>query len=75
MISLNSSVMIYRPALLTMLQSAARGDFDVILAWREDRLYRGMRAMLDVLDTIQKHKLTVMLARESFAPKMAPFKA
>ena len=31
-----------RPGLLAMLKDAARGEFDVILAWREDRLYRGL---------------------------------
>ena len=64
-----------RPALLEMLQDAAAGKFDTILAWREDRLYRGMRAMLNVLDAIQTYKIDVMLARESFDPKMAPIKA
>jgi DNA invertase Pin-like site-specific DNA recombinase len=64
-----------RPALLAMLKDAAQGQFDVILAWREDRLYRGMRAMLLVLETIQEHKITVMLARETFDAKIAPLKA
>lgn len=64
-----------RPALLAMLRDAVQGQFDVILAWREDRLYRGMRAMLMVLETLQEHKLTVMLARETFDPKIAPLKA
>ena len=64
-----------RPALLAMLKDATEGQFDVILAWREDRLYRGMRAMLMVLETIQEHKITVMLARETFDAKIAPLKA
>ncbi|MBC7879582.1 MAG: recombinase family protein [Anaerolineales bacterium] len=64
-----------RPGLLAMLKDAEQGHFDVILAWREDRLYRGMRAMLMVLETIQEHKITVMLARETFDAKMAPLKA
>jgi site-specific DNA recombinase len=64
-----------RPGLHAMLQDAASQRFDTILAWREDRLYRGMRAMLIVLDAIQEHKVNVMLARESFDPKMAPIKA
>jgi len=58
-----------RPGLLAMLSDAARGQFDIILAWREDRLYRGMRSMLLVLETIQEHKINVMLARETFDPK------
>ncbi len=64
-----------RPALLAMLKDAEQGHFDVIIAWREDRLYRGMRAMLMVLETIQENKIAVMLARENFDAKMAPLKA
>ena len=64
-----------RPGLLAMLRDAAQGDFGVILAWREDRLYRGMRAMLMILETVQEFKITIMLARENFDPKMAPLKA
>jgi DNA invertase Pin-like site-specific DNA recombinase len=64
-----------RPGLLDMLSAAARDEFDIILAWREDRLYRGMRAMLLVLETIQEHRVTVMLARETFDPKIAPLRA
>ncbi len=30
-----------RPGLPAMLKDAARGQFDIILAWREDRLYQG----------------------------------
>jgi site-specific DNA recombinase len=64
-----------RPGLLAMLNAAERDEFDIILAWREDRLYRGMRAMLLILETIQEHKITVMLARETFDPKIAPLRA
>ena len=41
-----------RPGLQSMLKDAGRDEFDVILAWREDRLYRGIRSMLTVLETI-----------------------
>lgn len=64
-----------RPAMLAMLRDAADDQFDVILAWREDRLYRGMRAMLLILETIQQHNLTIMLALETFDPATAPLKA
>jgi DNA invertase Pin-like site-specific DNA recombinase len=64
-----------RPGLLAMLRDAADDQFDVILAWREDRLYRGMRAMLLVLETIQQHHLTIMLSQETFDPATAPLKA
>jgi site-specific DNA recombinase len=48
-----------RPGLLNMLKDASKGEFDVILAWREDRLYRGLRPMLMVLDAVQKHALNM----------------
>lgn len=70
-----SGVRYDRPGLMAMLRDAADDQFDVILAWREDRLYRGMRAMLLVLETIQQHNLTIMLAQETFDPATAPLKA
>jgi DNA invertase Pin-like site-specific DNA recombinase len=64
-----------RPGLLAMLADAKAGRIDTILAWKEDRLYRGLRAMLIVLDEVQNHKLDVILAKESFDARMAPVKA
>jgi DNA invertase Pin-like site-specific DNA recombinase len=64
-----------RPGLVAMLRDAAQGQFDTIIAWREDRLYRGMRAMLSVLEMIQEHEIDVLLAKETFDLKMAPLKA
>ena len=64
-----------RPGLVAMLQDATNDKFDVILAWKEDRLYRGMRAMLMVLETIQEYRISVLLAKETFDPKIAPLRA
>ena len=64
-----------RPGLLAMLKDAVRDEFDVILAWREDRLYRGIRAMLTILETIQDYKIEIHLAKENFDPKIAPIRA
>jgi len=64
-----------RPGLLAMLKDAARDEFDVILAWREDRLYRGLRSMLIVLETIQDYKIQILLAKETFDPKISPVRA
>ena len=64
-----------RPGLLAMIRDAKRGKFDVILAWKEDRLYRGMRAMLLVLETIQEYQISILLAKENFDPKIAPLRA
>ncbi|MFZ2097002.1 MAG: recombinase family protein [Anaerolineales bacterium] len=64
-----------RPGLVAMMEDAKARRFDVILAWREDRLYRGLRAMLFVLETIQESKIDIQLAKENFDQKMAPLKA
>lgn len=64
-----------RPGLVAMLEDAKADRFDVILAWREDRIYRGLRSMLLVLETIQEYKIDVLLAKENFDQKMAPLKA
>ena len=64
-----------RPGLLAMVRDAKQGKFDIILAWKEDRLYRGMRAMLLVLETIQENKISIQLAKENFDPKIAPLRA
>src|SRR5262245_16542257 len=69
-----SATRVDRPGLLAMLRDGAAGDFDIILAWKEDRLYRGLRPMLFVLEAIQEYHLDVMLARETFDAKMAPIK-
>lgn len=47
-------------------EDAARDEFDVILGWREDRLYRGLRSMLTVLETVQDYKIEILLAKENF---------
>lgn len=70
-----SGTRVDRPGLLAMLRDASVNEFDIILAWREDRLYRGMRSMLLVLETIQEFKIQIMLARETFDPKIAPLRA
>jgi len=64
-----------RPGLLAMLKDAARDEFDVIIAWREDRLYRGIRAMLTILETVQDYKIEILLGKESFDTKIAPIRA
>lgn len=64
-----------RPELQRLLQDAQKGVFDTIIAWREDRLYRGLKSMIQVLDVIQENKLFVLLAKEHFDQRMAPVKA
>lgn len=64
-----------RPGLVAMLNDASRDKFDIILAWREDRLYRGIRAMLTVLETIQDYGIEILLAKENFDSKITPVRA
>ncbi len=64
-----------RPQLRAMLAAASTGAFDVIVAWREDRLYRGYRPMLDVLDCIEATGIDIELAKETFDRRIAPVKA
>ena len=64
-----------RLGLLTMLKDATKDEFDVIIAWREDRLYRGLRAMLTVLETVQENKIEILLVKDNFDAKIAPVRA
>jgi len=70
-----SGTRVDRPGLLAMLKEASRSEFDVILAWREDRLYRGLRSMLLVLEAIELYNITILLVKETFDPKIAPIRA
>lgn len=64
-----------RPGLLAMLKDATTDEFDVILAWREDKLYRGLRSMLTVLEIVQEYKIEILLAKETFDAKITPVRA
>ncbi|MBN1887113.1 MAG: recombinase family protein [Thermoflexales bacterium] len=65
-----------RPGLRQMLVDGAAGLFDVVVAWREDRLYRGVnRAMLDVSDLVKNGAVTIELVKEHYDPSTAVVKA
>lgn len=64
-----------RPGFKAMLADARKDSFDVIIAWREDRLYRGSRPMLDVQDLLKETKVDIELAKEMFDRKMMWIKA
>jgi site-specific DNA recombinase len=66
-----------RPELQRMLADAKAGYINMIVAWREDRLYRGIRPMLEVLDVIDEMRgaLSLELVTETFDMTMAPIKA
>jgi len=66
-----------RPAYLAMIKAANVGEIDVIVAWKEDRLYRGMYAALplsEVLDD-RHNDLRVELIKETFDRQMLGIKA
>ncbi len=66
-----------RPGYLLLMSAAQRGEFDVIVAWKEDRLYRGMYAavlLAEILDEMGS-RLNVELAREVFDRRMLGIKA
>jgi DNA invertase Pin-like site-specific DNA recombinase len=66
-----------RPAYLAMLKAACAGEFDIIVAWKEDRLYRGAYAALplsEVLDERRNH-LKIELVKETFDRQMLGIKA
>jgi DNA invertase Pin-like site-specific DNA recombinase len=58
-----------------MLADAQAGKFDVMIAWREDRLYRSYRPMLDCLDVLESTDVEIELVKETFDRKLAPVKA
>lgn len=66
-----------RPGYQAMLKAAREGGFDVVVAWKEDRLYRGMYAALpfsEALDELGK-RLDAELVKETFDRKMLGIKA
>lgn len=65
-----------RPALLQMIADAKAGLFDTIIAWREDRLYRGVtKALLDVSELVSNHNISIFLVKEKYDPQFAVIKA
>ncbi len=66
-----------RPAYLEMINAARLGEFDVIVAWKEDRLYRGMYAALPLSEVLDKRRndLKVDLIKENFDRQMLGIKA
>lgn len=66
-----------RPQYVAMLKAASAGEFDVIVAWKEDRLYRGMYAAMplsELLDDLGK-QLDIELVKETFDQKILSIKA
>jgi site-specific DNA recombinase len=65
-----------RPALLEMISDALSGKIDTILAWKEDRLYRGVnKALLDISTLVTKNGINIFLVKENYDSKVAVVKA
>lgn len=64
-----------RPAFVRMLADGRAGKFDLIIAWKEDRLYRGVHPAVMVDDLIEDSGVTVELVKETFDRKMLFIKA
>lgn len=65
-----------RPQFKRMMKDADAGLFDMIIAWREDRLYRGVnRAMLEISERVKAGAISVELVKEHYDPAIAEVKA
>lgn len=65
-----------RPQFKRMLSDIDAGKIDVIVAWREDRLYRGVnRAMLEISERVKSGTVEVELVKEHYDPAIAEVKA
>jgi len=64
-----------RPSLIQMVADAEMGKFDIVIAWREDRLYRGYAPMLLVLNMVESDHATIDLVKGQFDPHVIGIKA
>jgi len=64
-----------RPAFLRLIADGYSGQYDYIGAWKEDRLYRGVKAAVPFGEMLEKAGVRVILARETFDMKMLYLKA
>ncbi len=64
-----------RPRLNQMLADAKAGKFDVIIAWKHDRLYRGLSPMMYIFDRLKETEVEIELVKEVFDKRVAPILA
>lgn len=60
-----------RPQWRRMLADAEADKFNVIVAWRNDRLSRGMRPMIDLMDVLDRGDIEVELVKDTFDKRTA----
>lgn len=65
-----------RPHFLRMLADIDTERVDIVIAWREDRLYRNVnKAMLEISERVSQNKVTVELVKEHYDASTAVVKA
>jgi len=55
-----------RPSFLEMLKEARQGVFDVIIAWKTDRLARGIYPCSALMEAIEESEVTIETVAEPF---------
>lgn len=70
-----SGTRVDRPDFRRMLADGQAGTFDVLIAWKEDRLYRGVKPAVLVDEMIEAAHVRVELVKEQFDRKMLFIKA
>ena len=55
-----------RPAFQAMLEGARKGRFDTIIAWKADRLSRGIYPAAALLEVVESHGVTLDTVAETF---------
>ena len=55
-----------RPQFKRMLADARARQFDVIIAWKQDRLIRGLRPLVLVVDLLEETNIGIELVKETF---------
>jgi site-specific DNA recombinase len=66
-----------RPGYLQLIRMTKAGEIDVIIAWKEDRLYRGLYSAMPLSEVLDERgdALQVELVKENFDRKMLGIKA
>lgn len=58
-----------RPGLMRLVQAAERGEIDVIVVYKSDRIGRNLRESLDLLHMLEKFGVTVLSSTEGIDPE------
>lgn len=56
----------HRPDIQRLMEDARKSEFDVVLVWKLDRMFRSARLMLNMVEDLSKNKVGVKSATEPF---------